>query len=108
MKTHHKNGLSAAVAPRAMRPRLSRHGKPLADVYTVHVPAVVERKTVLNPDTDQYEVVNVEVSKAYTRPMTPAEVKEARDSVLRATEPTTSGWRGQVRSSTGKKAKVAS
>ena len=86
-------GIKSSIQPRTMRPRVSRHGKLLADVYTVLVPAVTERKTVLNPDTNQYEAVTVETSKAYFRPMSPQEIAESRNSVLRATSPTVEGYR---------------
>lgn len=60
-----------------LRPRASRHGKPLADVYVKHW-----RTVETDSKSGEFKTVY------HSRPMTSEEIQEARDSVLRASRPT--------------------
>lgn len=60
MKKDHVRGIKSGIAPRKMRPRASRHGKPMSEAYSLR--------------------------------LSPNEIELSRNTVLRATSPTTSGW----------------
>lgn len=86
-----------------MRPRASRHGKPLAEVFTI-VPVLERKRGVrMNPETGQAEVYYEETLGA-RRPMTPSEIEQARYNVRRALRPTGTYGQKQFRRVGPKKA----
>ena len=79
----HKS-IKQPVSAGPMRPRVSRHGKPLADVYIVSVPEISRVVTKQDPKTGEFTTSRRVVQAAVTRPMTPTEIELHRMSVLRA------------------------
>lgn len=74
---HRKNVSGATLERRHMPERESRHGKPVSECYAKHWRTVETDKV-----TGEIKVVH------HSRPMTPTEIQEARDSVLRASRST--------------------
>lgn len=72
------------VAHLQLRPRVSRHGRPLSEVYTISVPEVSRVVTKQDPKTGEFKTERKIVQHAITRPMTQQEIDEARYKVLRA------------------------
>jgi len=82
-----KKGIKQPVAPGFLKPRASRHGKPLAEVFKKRPIVDVKRGVRLNAETGEAEVYN-ETVFGPERAMTPAEIQQAREGILRATAPT--------------------
>lgn len=111
-----KRGVKSAVEPMGLRPRRSRHGRVMVgsalagsaddrpSPYVVVTPAKIRKTVKLNPATDEYEPHIDVLAEAVTRPMTAAEVQEARAKVLRATSPTgTYGDKNELPKKAGQK-----
>jgi hypothetical protein len=106
VRTHSKfKSQSSIVAPNTvpMRPRNERHGKPLADVFIKPEVVKVNRGVRVNPQTGEAEAYSERVVLSPRRPMTPQEIQNARDAVVRALYPTTNHAKPQ--NSGGKKEK---
>jgi hypothetical protein len=86
-----------------LRPRATRHNRPLSEVFLITIPAKTERKVVMNKDTGAYEVRHEIVTEAGQRPMTADEIKDARHSVLRALDSTTKWGKPNTPPATKKK-----
>jgi hypothetical protein len=106
-KTHVFPSIKQPVGKITLPPRISRHNRLLTETFMVAVPAVTERKILLNKDTNEYEPVLVTISEGGLRPMTEAEIKQARHEVLRAQGPTTKWGQKNTRVIGKKKAEVA-
>jgi hypothetical protein len=90
---------TSALAAREMRPRESRHGRPIVGSDGPYwKPAVVsrERKVTTNKSTGLLEVHYIETVISTRRPMTFEEIQKYRNSIKRATEPTTPGGKKNV------------
>jgi len=65
-------------------PRVSRHGRPLADVYRISIPEITRVVTTQDPKTGEFKTVRKVVQAAVNRAMTPQEITEERARVKRA------------------------
>ena len=65
-----KKGIKQAVAPGFLKPRASRHGKPLAEVFKIR--PVVERKRGVRLNAEGVAEVYTEEVRGPERAMTPA------------------------------------
>lgn len=79
----HKS-IKQPVTAGPMRPRVSRHGRPLTEVYTITLPEISRVVTKQDPKTGEFTTTRKVVQAAVTRPMTPTEIEEHRAKVLRA------------------------
>ena len=79
----HKS-IKQPVTAGPMRPRVSRHGKSLAEVYTISIPEISRVVTKQDPKTGEFTTSRKVVQAAVTRAMTPAEIEQHRAAVLRA------------------------
>jgi len=91
MRRHNVKGQSSPVAANtvSIRPRNERHGKPLADVFMKPEVATVNRGVRVDPTTGEAVQYSERVVLSPRRPMTPQEIQNARDAVVRALHPTT-------------------
>jgi hypothetical protein len=91
MRRHNVKGQSSPVAANTLsiRPRNERHGKPLADVFIKPEVVKVIRGVRVNPQTGEAETYHERVVLSPRRPMTPQEIQNARDAVVRALYRTT-------------------
>lgn len=99
--------IKQSLTAKSLRTRTARHGRNLADVYTISVPEVSRVVTKQDPKTGEFHTERKIVQHAVTRPMTPAEIQGERDKVLRANGSTRSYGKKNEQKSGPKKAKVA-
>lgn len=90
-----------------LRPRTSRHGRPLNEVYTISVPEVSRVVTKQDPKTGEFRTERKIVQHAITRPMTQDEIAQARFNVLRAESDTRNKGKKNTSSTTKKKGVAA-
>jgi len=84
-RKHNTKGNSAPLTTGIkLRPRTSRHGKPMSEVFKVK--QVTKRTVETNAETGALEVKHVVVQQA--RGMSPDELERARASVKRASSST--------------------
>jgi hypothetical protein len=99
-----KNIHKSPVSHLTLRPRESRHGRPLTDVFMKPEVVQVTRGTRVNKLTGEIEAFVERKVLSVRRPMRPDEIEAARHNVLRALRSTTDyAQKNVVPSKVGKK-----
>lgn len=82
-----QRGIKSSIGHLTLRPRVSRHGKPLHEVYKVPGRTITEKRPTQVSD-GSIQLLEVVVGTLPARPMHEDEIAEARHRVLRALDRT--------------------